>query len=87
MNDTSPFAYPQTPAVSSSGDVYYPVDGYGPGMTLRDYFAAQAVTGLIASPDFLSPTGLFTGGGDDVMARAAYMIADAMLAERAKEGK
>lgn len=54
------------------------------GMTLRDYFAAQALTGLIGSGDFLSPAGLFTGGGDSVMAQAAYMLADAMLAERSK---
>ena len=44
------------------------------GMTLRDYFAAAALTGLVA--------------GDDrtfrESARAAYIVADAMLAERAK---
>ena len=45
------------------------------GMSLRDYFAAKALPGLIAEP------------GDahiDELARDAYRFADAMLAERAK---
>lgn len=52
------------------------------GMTLRDYFAAKAMQALI--------TGAMSGGapmktmqGDDkVAAKAAYIIADAMLKER-----
>ena len=48
------------------------------GMTLRDYFAAAALKGLIASPSI-----------DDAMSTiqicaCAYEWADAMLAERAK---
>lgn len=45
-----------------------------PGMTLRDYFAAQALTGLLANPD----------GGSSIgeVARCAYRYADAMLAAR-----
>ena len=47
------------------------------GMTLRDYFAAKALQGLIASfPTSLPPA---------VMAsEAAYQYADAMLKERDK---
>jgi hypothetical protein len=47
------------------------------GMTLRDYFAAQALSSLV---------GLFAEGGHSAGAVAAdcYAIADAMLAERAK---
>ena len=49
-----------------------------PGMTLRDYFAAAAMQGMLASPD-----------GDrhiERYAASAYQIADAMLAAReAKE--
>lgn len=48
------------------------------GMTLRDYFAAAAMQGAIASTH---------GQGRhmaDEYAESAYAIADAMLAERAK---
>lgn len=54
------------------------------GMSLRDYFAGQALAGILASPTLL---------GDDArhlraVALAAYNYANAMLAERAKtEGK
>lgn len=46
------------------------------GMYLRDYFAAKALT--------ISLSGPFT---IEQKAREAYRIADAMLAERAKEAK
>ncbi len=45
-----------------------------PGMTLRDYFAGQALAGL-ASRGLLGP---------DQRAQEAYDFADAMLAERSK---
>ena len=48
---------------------------YHPGMTLRDWFAGQALTGLTASDNW---------GSVMSMARYAYELADAMLAERAK---
>jgi hypothetical protein len=53
------------------------------GMTLRDYFAAQAITGLLArnwadlskdKPDYMHK----------LWATAAYDMADAMLAARSK---
>ena len=43
-----------------------------PGMSLRDYFAAKALTGLLANSGALSLT-----PGEH--ARTAYRIADAML--------
>jgi hypothetical protein len=47
------------------------------GMTLRDYFAAKAMQGMVASPQFCE------GGWPDVdIAQQAYDIADAMLAAR-----
>ena len=46
-----------------------------PGMTLRDYFAAQAMLGYIAGKYDLYPYEI---------PMKAYKIADAMLEERAK---
>lgn len=61
------------------------------GMTLRDYFAAQALQGYIACnawhPDFVFPEGYKFGAGqraDQTVAEAAYKYADAMLKERSK---
>ena len=47
------------------------------GMTLRDYFAGQAIVGLSAAPST-------DGRSYKSMAEDAYKQADAMLAERAK---
>ena len=50
------------------------------GMTLRDYFAAKAMQGILAGDQPIckdpDPT--------TIIAQVAYMIADAMLKERAK---
>jgi hypothetical protein len=51
-----------------------------PGMTLRDYFAAQALTGYIAA--FSGPHCNFPAA--DAAATRAYKYADAMIAERNK---
>lgn len=50
------------------------------GMTLRDYFAAKALSGFIASRRS-SHSG---EDGAETLAIDAYMVADAMLAERVK---
>lgn len=47
-----------------------------PGMTLRDYFAAKAMQAMIVS--IIKPEHV------DGAVEAAYIVADAMLAERAK---
>ena len=52
----------------------------GKGMTLRDYFAAAALQGMLAS----SSPGQFSEAD---YAGAAYAQADAMLSERTKEAK
>ena len=49
-----------------------------PGMTLRDYFAAAAMQGLLAYPIPSNPT-------PDVIAEWAYEQADAMLAARQRK--
>lgn len=63
---------PDTPAFPRD------LDGEQRGMTLRDYFAAAAMGGLLACP--VQPQ-----SGVDMFARDAYKIADAMMAKRSKE--
>jgi len=60
------------PAFPVAPDTYY----HQEGMTLRDYFAAKAMHGLYLAewPDVDMPG----------IAKAAYAMADAMLAERNK---
>lgn len=49
------------------------------GLSLRDYFAAAIMQGLLACPN--------TDGTPEFFAQSAYGFADAMLAERAKTEK
>lgn len=44
------------------------------GMTLRDYFAGQALAAM--------PAEILTEEPDSVVAKASYKLADAMIAER-----
>lgn len=60
---------------------------YCPGMSLRDYFAAQAMTGMIACQDFMNELidkerPAFKEDCCYHVARWAYMHADAMLKAR-----
>jgi len=69
------------PAFPAVFDVRYnPEFATEHGMTLRDYFAAAVVTGI--------SFGLFgeiaANGMPQALAKHAYLIADAMLMERAK---
>lgn len=54
-----------------------------PGMTLRDYFAAAALTGLLANPErypgFYTPR---TGTVASDLSQDAMRLADAMVAAR-----
>lgn len=64
---------------SKDGGPAFPIvsdDLCAPGMTLRDYFAAAALQGMLAS----SSVGDALAEPD--YAKAAYIQADAMLAER-----
>ena len=53
----------------------------GSGMSLRDYFAAKAMQGLIASPRG-TPDG--KDATDTYYAKCAYLMADAMMKARAE---
>lgn len=73
----------------NNGDAAFPSDteNYGPksGMSLRDYFAAKAMQGMIANGDWVSRMASRTGAEpSECTSSAAYEVADAMLLERAK---
>lgn len=50
------------------------------GMSLRDWFAGQALAGMLACPTMES------GMRNEQYSRVSYAIADAMLAERKRGG-
>jgi hypothetical protein len=56
------------------------------GMTLRDYFAAKAMQGLISCPDWRENAGDEVGmDASDFTASVAYMMADAMIKTRRQD--
>ncbi len=65
----NPPAFPFPAYTYPNGEINH---GEG-GMTLRDYFAAQAMTGLLA--------GTSTSNGDAIV-KDSYALADAMLKAR-----
>ena len=62
---------------SNDGGAAFPVMYVSEGMTLRDYFAGQALAGALADPTFNMPPAQ--------LAELAYMEADAMLAARERK--
>jgi hypothetical protein len=73
------------PAFPTQTIQYFPDDKNADeekGMTLRDYFAAKAMQGLIASPRG-TPNG--TDATTSWYAKGAYLMADAMLKAREAE--
>ena len=66
---------------SNDGAAAFPSDNFGQppqvGMTLRDYFAGQALAGILASANF--------GNVKDWIGGKAYEAADAMLAARERK--
>lgn len=72
INNGGP-AFPHTITHGAEGERLLPDEfGLG-GMTLRDWFAGQALAGVCSDPDFAGN-----------VATWCYKTADAMLAERAK---
>lgn len=57
------------------------------GISVRDYFAGQALQGIMANPEPIGgQTNYTVGEVPAAIARAAYQQADAMLVERSKAG-
>lgn len=54
------------------------------GMDLRDYFAAQAMTGAQIWDAVLNGTNPVFSNGIDDLAKVSYLIADAMMKARNK---
>jgi hypothetical protein len=65
---------PENPSAFPKGDTY----SMQSGMTLRDWFAGQALAGMMTETD---------GARPEYCARFAFAAADAMLAERTKGGQ
>ena len=61
-------------------------DEYRDGLSVRDYIAAAALTGLLAAtgndPDDVTDDGSQVEGNEYSLARYAYSLADAMLRVR-----
>jgi hypothetical protein len=73
------------PAFPRTGEGFVSPQYDTPGMTLRDWFAGKALSGITADPetgaDFDPDTDSWNRWAADI-AEVAYGIADAMLAQR-----
>ena len=92
MKNTGGSAYPRnhvpgTVTTDGEGRQYHtPFMPAQEGMTLRDYFAAAALQGVLSDHVKMAVWGCENGseGAREVAAMVAYEYADAMLAERDK---
>ena len=74
-------AYPTTPVSHGyAADAHGEGTGAGTGLSIRDYFAGQALQGWAAAGQVLVE--MKEGGPFGNMANWAYQVADAMLAAR-----
>lgn len=77
INDGGP-AYPSGKSEKRGFENSHPLHE---GMSLRDWFAGQALASMTTAPDYSK------GPCNAAMAERAYVIADAMLAARKEGGK
>ena len=73
-------AFPTARVTINGLDEQDGVQSFGPGMTLRDYFAAKAMQTLLGS-EYTSEHGLHEGWAR-ALAHESYMVANAMLKAR-----
>lgn len=88
MNDDGGAAFPVDPMIipykmsergaSESGGTFRPGSH---GLSIRDWFAGQALMGILACPHNSVVDGISTKSS---VSKVAYLLADAMLAERKK---
>jgi hypothetical protein len=78
-------AFPVPIAGDTAGFVDAEECGVATGLTIRDYMAAKALQVWLASYPETDRHPVLAGNADDV-AKAAYKMADAMLAARAQQG-
>ena len=67
------FPHPEQQSVVGGGGTQIRIDSQ-PGMSLRDYFAGQALTGILADSGWADT--------EEKMAELSYRFADAMIAAR-----
>lgn len=84
----NPSAFPRPATILPGGEVK---DWGEEGMTLRDYFAAHVITGMlselgIGNKQLIGHTDAFTKAAVKVAAENAYTVADAMLFARTHQG-
>ena len=71
---------------NNTGGQAFPNEGFNgwgtpeQGMTLRDYFAAKAMQGMLANPELKDS--IFQGVGHGFLEKSAWAVADAMLKAR-----
>lgn len=78
-NKTGGPAFP-TPSGWNSHGEWVEAEAQAEGMTLRDYFAAKAMQGMLANPDLKDS--VFQGVEHGFLEKSAWAIADAMIKER-----
>jgi hypothetical protein len=66
----------------NDGGPAHPIDGASNGITIRDYYAAAAIQGLLANSGKMNLRGVDV---EDAVAKAALSIADKMVEYRNAE--
>lgn len=78
IKETGGSAFPQSGFSSPDGN-FISSDCGGSGLTVRDYFAAKAMQGILANPAQLDNV---NDKSAEWVSRDAYLVADAMLKAR-----